>query len=160
MKKIVLAAVVATAATIAVPAAAAPGDTATTTGSATATIVAPISISHDAASLNFGVLVSPSAASQVTVVGANATVTSGDAVQLGTGGSDSFTVTGDAGRSFAIVTGGNTMGGMSFTTTAPASGTIGAGGSTQFSVGGVLNIPASQAAGVYTTTYNATVTYN
>lgn len=156
MKKIVLAAA---AAMISVPAAAAPGDTATTQGTATATIVAPISITHQAAALDFGVLVSPTTSSTVTVVGASSTVTNGDAVWLSGGSSDSFQVGGQAGRSFSIVTSGGTMGGMTFTTTAPASGTIGAGGTVLFSVGGVLTIPANQAAGTYNATYNATVTY-
>lgn len=157
MKKIVLAAV---AATIAVPAAAAPGDTATASGSATATIVAPISITHNVDALDFGVIVSPTTASTVTVVAGASTVSSGDAVKLSGGNSDSFSVAGDPNRSFAITTGGGTMGGMSFTTSAPASGTLSASGTASFSVDGVLSIPGGQAAGVYSTTYSATVTYN
>ena len=157
MKKIILAAV---AATIAVPAAAAPGDTATDQGSATATIVAPISILHDGGALDFGVIVSPTVNSTVTVSAGSASTTSGDAVVLSGGAADSFTVSGQAGRSFSIVTSNETMaGGMSFTTSAPASGTIGAGGSVQFEVEGVLSIPAAQAAGTYTGTYDADVTY-
>lgn len=155
MKKFVLAAV---AATIAVPAAAAP-DRATGQGQAHATIVAPISITHDSgAQLSFGTIVSPTAASTVSVSSGSATVTSGDAVWLSGGSSDSFTVAGESGRSFSITTTSGTMGGMSFTTSAPASGTI-SGGTATFSVDGVLSIPASQAAGNYTGVYDATVTY-
>ena len=88
MKKIILAAV---AATIAVPAAAAPGDTATDQGSATATIVAPISILHDGGALDFGVIVSPTVNSTVTVSAGSASTTSGDAVVLSGGAADSFT---------------------------------------------------------------------
>lgn len=156
MKKFVLAAV---AATFAVPAAAAPGDTATDQGTATATIIAPISILHDGGALDFGTLVSPTVSSTVTVVAGSPTVTSGDAVWMSGGSSDSFTVSGQAGRTFSISTTGGTMGGMSFTTDAPGTGTIGAGGSTGFSVDGELTVPANQAAGTYTGTYDATVTY-
>ena len=157
MKKIVLAAL---AATIAVPAAAAPGDTATDQGAATATIVAPISIVHDGGALDFGIIVSPTVVSTVAVSGGSAANTSGDAVVLSGGAADTFTVSGEAGRSFTIGTANETMGGgMSFTTSAPGSGTIGAGGSVQFSVEGELTIPAAQAAGTYTGTYDAEVTY-
>ena len=155
MKKFVLAAV---AATIAVPAAAAP-DQATDQGTASATIVAPISITHDTgAELSFGTIISPTANSTVTVTSGSANVTSGDAVWLSGGSSDSFTVEGEDGRSFSITTTGGTMGGMSFMTSAPASGTI-SGASATFSVDGVLSIPANQAAGDYTGSYDATVTY-
>lgn len=155
MKKFVLAAV---AATFAVPAAAAPGDTATDQGTATATIIAPISITHGGGALDFGTIVSPTVSSTVTVVAGAPNVTGGDAVWLSGGSSDSFTVNGQVGRTFSIITTGGTMGGMSFTTDAPASGTIVSGG-TVFSVDGELTIPGGQAAGVYTGNYDATVSY-
>lgn len=163
MKKIVLAAV---AATFAVPAAAAPGDTATDQGTATATIVAPISITHDAgAALGFGLMTAGNGGT-VVVTTAGAGTATGDVVLVSgsTNSADSFTVTGDAGRSFSIVTTGGTVdsGGnsMPFTTTAAGSGTLSAGGTAAFSVGGTLTVGNGQAAGSYTGSYDATVTYN
>ena len=163
MKKIVLAAF---AAAIAVPAAAAPGDSASTTGSATAQIVSPIQISHDATSLNFGTIVPGTAAGTVTV-NSGTGVATGDAeasvVTGATSSADSFTVTGDSGRSYGIVlSGGSVVSGanaMTFTTSASkSSGTL-TGGTDSFTVGGALSVGANQAGGTYSGTYDATVTY-
>lgn len=162
MKKIILATFVAA---FAVPAVAAPGDTDTTQGTATAEIVAPIAITHDSgASLNFGTVASGDAGtvvvSQAGALGGGSTATT---LTGSTYSADSFTVTGDAGRSFSITTtGGNVTSGtdtMAFTTDAPASGTL-TGGTASFSVGGTLTVGANQAAGSYSGSYDATVTYN
>lgn len=164
MKKIVLAAF---AAAVAFPAAAAPGDTATTQGQATAEIVAPIAITHDAgASLNFGVMTAGDGGT-VTVTSAGAgSVSSGNVFMVdGTGiAADAFTVTGGANRDFNIATtGGSVTSGansMSFTTSASAaSGTLSGAGTASFTVGGVLTVGASQPAGVYSGSYDATVNY-
>ncbi|MEZ5680733.1 MAG: DUF4402 domain-containing protein [Erythrobacter sp.] len=163
MKKIVLAAV---AATVAVPAAAAPGDTATDQGTATATIVAPIAITHDTgAALGFGLMTAGNGGTVVVTTAGAGTATGEVVLVSGSANSaDSFTVTGDAGRSFSIVTtGGNVVSGtdsMAFTTTAAASGTLSAGGTAAFSVGGTLTVGSGQAAGSYSGSYDATVTYN
>ncbi len=167
MKKIILATF---AAAIAVPAAAAPGDTDTTQGAATAEIVAPISITHDAgAALSFGTVASGDAGTVVvTQAGALDAASTATTLNGSTYSADSFTVSGDAGRSFSITTtGGNvTSGGdsMAFTTDAPASGTLSSPasgpGTASFSVGGTLSVLANQAAGDYTGSYDATVTYN
>ncbi|TNE35209.1 MAG: DUF4402 domain-containing protein [Alphaproteobacteria bacterium] len=164
MKKIVLAAF---AAAIAVPAAAAPGDSASTTGTATAEIVSPIAIVHDAATLNFGTIVPGTGAGTVTV-DASTGVATGDAeatvVTGATSSADSFTVTGDAGRGFDISTGGGSVisgaNAMTFTTTpSAATGTL-TGGTANFTVGGALSVGANQAGGVYSGTYTASVSYN
>jgi len=167
MKKIILATFVAA---FAVPAAAAPGDTDTTQGTATAEIVSPISITHDASdALSFGTIASGDAGT-VIVSQAGALDGSSTATTLtgSTYSADLFTVTGDAGRSFSIATtGGNVTSGldsMAFTTSAPASGTLSSPvvglGSATFNVGGTLTVGANQAAGSYSGSYDATVTYN
>ena len=165
MKKIVLAAF---AAAVASPAVAAPGDTATTQGEAVAEIVAPIAITHDGGALDFGVIAVDATAGSVTVSATTGLVTAetgGAASVVGSVTSaDTFTVTGDADRSYSIVTTGGTLAGpgtdMTFTTTTnKASGTL-TGGTDGFSVGGTLSVGASQAGGSYSGQYDATVTYN
>lgn len=163
MKKIVLAVL---AGAVAMPAMAAPGDTATTQGTATAQIVAPITITHTAgAALSFGTMTAGNGG-LVRVDAAGAGTVSGE-VTLVAGvatSSDAFTVTGDANRSFSITTGnGNVTAGansMAFTTTAATSGTLNGSGTASFRVGGTLTVGSNQAAGSYTGSYNATVTYN
>lgn len=160
MKKIVLAAF---AAAVAVPAAAAPGDTATTQGSATAEIVAPLAITHDAgAVLDFGTIVPGTTAGTVSVdtAGNGSTVGDPQFVPTSTNSADAFTVTGEANRGFDILTGNEAMTGMTFSTTAALTGTLGAGGTAAVNVGGTLNVGANQAAGTYTGTYDVTVSYN
>ncbi len=167
MKKIIFATL---AAAVAVPAAAAPGDTATANGTAVAEIVAPISIVHDTdAALDFGTMVSDTGtAGTVTVTAAGgATANGGPKLLTGsTSSADSFTVSGDAGRTFDIVTGNGTVtsgaNSMSFTTSpSAATGTLNAtSGDASFTVGGVLSVAANQAAGSYTGSYTATATYN
>ena len=167
MKKIVLATFVAA---FAVPAVAAPGDTDTTQGVATAEIVAPISITHDAAdALSFGTVASGDAGT-VIVTQAGALDGSSTATTLtgSTYSADLFSVEGDPGRSFSITTTGGTvasgLNSMSFTTSAPTSGTLSSPatglGTATFNVGGTLSVGASQAAGDYSGSYDATVTYN
>ncbi|QKG70607.1 DUF4402 domain-containing protein [Erythrobacter mangrovi] len=170
MKKLMLAAV---AATFAVPAFAAPGNTATATdGSATAQIVAPIAITHVATeSLNFGIIVPDSAASSVISIttGGVGSVASGGAVVVDASAqqADAFDVTGDANRSFSIATTAGTVSNgaqtMAFSTsfdTVAGSGTLDGAGTASFTVGGDLTVGAGQAAGTYTGSYSATVSYN
>jgi Domain of unknown function (DUF4402) len=55
---------------------------------------------------------------------------------------------------------GGTLGTMTFTTSASAAtGTLSAGGTASFTVGGILTVAGGETAGVYTGTYDATVTY-
>ncbi|MBX7514521.1 DUF4402 domain-containing protein [Qipengyuania sp. GH38] len=163
MKKIILAAA---AVAFATPAMAAPGDTAQDSGTAVAEIVAPIAITHDGGALDFGIIIPATTAGTVVVTQGGAGSVTGDTlfVSGSTNAADSFTVTGDAGRAYSIVTTGGsvTSGGnsMTFTTDAPASGTLSATGSDNFSVGGTLNVGANQAAGSYSGSYDATVSYN
>ncbi len=165
MKKIILASAIALVS--ASPAFAASGNTSTATGSATATIVEPIVLTHTSgAALGFGRFTTGTGGS-VTVSAAGVGSVGGDVafVPGSTNSADAFTVTGDAGRSFSISTGsGSVTDGttsISFTTSASAAtGTLSAGGTAGFSVGGQLTLAGTEAAGAYAGTYSATVTYN
>jgi hypothetical protein len=155
MKKILIAAAV-------IAALPAPAFAATDQGTATATVVAPITITHVVgAALDFGAFAA--SAGQVSVSAAGVGSSTG-VTQLGTVAADSFNVTGDASRTFSIATtGGNVSFGtntMAFTTTAAASGTLSGTGTASFSVGGTLSVAGTEPAGTYTGTYDATVEYN
>ena len=153
---------------IAVPAYAAPGDTSTATGDATARVVLPLTIVHNIGStLHFGTLTAGTGGTvQVAVDGAgrptgNVTLLPSDNTRA-----DRFFVTGEPNRSFDVLTfdgtvddGGNSM---SFTTLAStgASGTLDSLGNLTIDVGGELTVLDRQPAGFYTGTYDVTVTYN
>ena len=144
------------------------GNTDTQQGSATATIVAPIALTHTSgAALNFGKLTAGTGGTVVVTAGGSASAT-GD-VTLVSGSSpaaDAFSVTGDANRTFTIATTSSTVassGGATLnfaTSPSAATGTLNASGAATFTVGGTLTIPGSATAAVYSGTYNATVTYN
>ena len=145
---------------------AATGNTSTATGSATATVVAPITLTHNTGALSFGkftvgsggtVVVSATGAGSVT---GNTTLVSG-----GTTTADSFSVTGDPSRSYTIATTNSTVTNgtvtMAFTTLASAAtATLSTTGTGSFTVGGTLTAVGTEPAGSYAGTYNATVTYN
>lgn len=169
MKKIILASSVVFGIAMAsgTPAFAGSGNTSSATGTASATIVAPIVLTHPSgAALNFGRF--------TTGTGGTVTVTAAGVGSVGsdvtfapgsTNSADSFTVAGDASRSFSITTtGGNVTSGatnLAFTTSASAAtATLTAGGTSSFTVGGTLTVSGTAPAGAYTGTYSATVTYN
>ena len=146
---------------------AAPGDTATAQGSATAEVVAPITLSHvPTAALDFGTFTTGTAGGTVTVDAAGAGTAGGEVTLIGTSveAADQFEVTGDADRTFSITTtSGSVSNGtdtMSFTTSAAASGTLDASGADDFVVGGVLTVAGGESAGVYNGTYDVTVAYD
>lgn len=165
MKKLVIAAAV--VALSSGTAFAASGNTSTVAGSATASVVAPIVLTHTpAAKLGFGSF-TVGTGGTVVVTSAGAGSATGDVglVPGSTYSADAFTVAGDAGRSFSIATGtGSVTNGtstMTFTTAPSAStGTLSGTGTGSFSVGGTLTAAGTETAGSYTGTYNATVTYN
>lgn len=165
MKKLLMAAAVAAA--LPGTAFAASGNTSTATGSATATVVAPIVLTHTSgAALNFGKFTTGTGGS-VTVSSAGVASVGGDVglVPGSTSSADAFTVAGESGRSFSIATTGGTVtsgsASMSFTTSPSAtSATLGSSGTASFSVGGTLTVSGTAVAGAYTGTYSATVTYN
>lgn len=165
MKKLIILA--AGAAAISTPALAAPGDTSTAQGAATAEVVAPITLTHvSGAALNFGTFTTGTAGGAVVVDQSGAGTPSGDVTLLSGSveAADAFDVTGDANRSFTIATtGGSVSNGtdsMTFTTSAPTNGTLGTAGTASFSVGGTLTVAGGESAGTYNGSYNVTVAYN
>lgn len=164
MKKIVLAAF---AAAIAAPAVAAPGDTDSATGTATATIVAPISIDHVAgASLAFGTITAGNGGTVTVALDGTVTDNGDDAVVLtgSTTAADAFNLSGDPSRAITVTVGGGDLTGpgadMAFTTTNNAPAALSATGTGSFSVGGTLTVGDTQTPGSYSGTYTATATYN
>jgi hypothetical protein len=149
------------------PALAAPGDTDSENGAATATVVAPITLTHvSGATLSFGTFTSGTTGGSVSVTSGGVGTASGDVTLMSTSteSADAFTVAGDPSRSFDITTaaGSVTSGAnsMAFTTSAPATGTLSGAGAASFAVAGVLTVGGNQAAGTYTGSYAVTVTYN
>lgn len=160
MKKIVLAAAV-------LAATSAPAFAADGTGEATATVIAPIAITHVTnAKLAFGsFLVGTGGTVVVDAAGAGSVTGDVSFVTGSTNRADAFDVTGDPGRGFSITTtGGSVSDGtntISFTTApAASSSTLNATGSRRFFVGGTLTLTGSEVAGDYTGSYTATVEYN
>ncbi|MCU0946747.1 MAG: DUF4402 domain-containing protein [Porphyrobacter sp.] len=165
MKKLIILA--AAAAVVSTPAMAAPGNTSTAQGAATAEVVAPITLTHvNGAALNFGTFTTGDAGGTVVVTQAGAGNATGEVTLLGGSveAADAFTVAGDANRAFTIATtGGSVSNGtdtMNFTTNAATSGTLNASGAASFSVGGTLTVVGGASAGAYTGSYNVTVAYN
>ena len=147
-----------------------PGDTASTTGDATAEIVSPISLTHTAgAVLDFGTFTTGDNGGTIVVTrGGNGSAT-GDVtlVQGSLEASDQFTVAGDPDRSFSITTasgqvsnGAATPVTMDFSTDARNNHTLDASGAASFSVGGTLTVLGGEPAGTYTGSYAVSVTYN
>ncbi len=142
------------------------------TGTATATVIAPIAISDSTADLAFGKF---AASTGGTVVMAPAgTRTATGAVVLSTvtpGNAASFNVTGDNNATYAItlpgtatITHTDTINNMSvgtFTSSLPLGvGTLSGAGAETVTVGGTLTVASGQAAGAYTGTFSVTVEYN
>lgn len=164
MKSFVIAA---TAAILVSTPAFAAGNTASTSGTATATVIAPITLQHaSGAALGFGKFTTGTGGS-VTVSPSGAGSVSGDVtfVSGNTNSADAFAVTGEASRSFAITTTAGSVSkgsvSMAFTTVPSATAlTLSSTGTATFTVGGTLTVAGTETAGNYSGTYNATVTYN
>lgn len=142
-------------------------NTDTTQGTATATVVAPITITHvSGKALDFGAFTVNSGGTVSVNSGSGAGSVGGSVVLVSTStAADAFSVTGDASRSFAISTTGGSVSlgatSMAFTTNpSAASLSLSAAGTASFTVGGTLTVLGTEGAGTYTGTYNATVTYN
>jgi hypothetical protein len=168
MKKFVIAAAVVALSAGSAFAAGPTGNTSQATGSASASVVSPITVTHDTgAALSFGTFTAGTGGTVTVTAGGTASPPTGDVGLLsgGTASADAFTVAGDASRNFTISTaGGNVTSGtnsMAFTTSASAtSGTLDATGAATFTVGGTLTVGSGQTPGSYTGSYTATVTYN
>ncbi|WP_068075829.1 DUF4402 domain-containing protein [Novosphingobium lentum] len=147
---------------------AASGNSDTASGSANATVVAPISITHIAgAGLNLGTVTSGTGGTVIVSPNGSGSVTGDVATVAGnTNAADAFTVTGDPERAFDIFmssgntvsTGGTTPSTMALDITAPSSASLAAGAYT-LNVGGTLTVGSDQPEGTYSGTYTATVSY-
>ena len=165
-KRLLVAAIISAAIANVSVAKAASGNTSTAAGSASATVVAPIVLTHTAGStLNFGKITVGAGGTVVVTSGGTGSVT-GDVgfVPGSTNAADAFTLTGDNSRAFGITTTNSTITNgsktMAFTTTpSAASGTTSATGTYSFTVGGTLTVVGNETPGNYTGNYNATVTY-
>jgi hypothetical protein len=167
MKKIALAAL-ATVFAAGAAHAAPTGNSSTADGSATATIVAPIVLTHvDGAVLSFGTFTT-GAGGAVIVSAADGT--GNDTGEVGfvsgsTTSADEFTVTGEANRGFDIVTrNGSVTNGTDTMVVRPTpsapTGTLDVDGNASFKVGGRLIVAGTEGEGVYNGTYEAEVSYN
>lgn len=162
---------IALTAVVPVSALAAPSGTSTMTGTASATVIRPISIVAVNA-LRFGVMARPTTAGTVTVsttgvvtttggmVGNNAIAQGASAAQAGT-----FRVTGDPGRQFfvtlpASATLSRTGASMTINLFTVGALTGSPAGSLDIAVGGTISVQAAQTVGTYTGTYQVTASYN
>ncbi|OYU34918.1 DUF4402 domain-containing protein [Novosphingobium sp. PASSN1] len=168
-----LKALAALAAMLALPGAAlaAPGGSVTMNGSASATIITPISIVATAP-LRFGVMAQPTAAGTVTVSTSGAVTTGGGmagntAIAQGTAGPQAgkFRVSGEPGRQFfvtlplaaTVTSSGSSMTINLFTVGALTGSPV---GTLDIAVGGTLAVGAAQPIGTYNGTYQITASYN
>ncbi len=150
---------------------AAPGGTATMSGTASATIITPISIVATAP-LRFGAMVQPTTAGTVTVSTTGAITTSGGMVgntAIAQGGSGpqagTFRVSGEPGRQFfvtlpAAATVTRTGSSMTITLFTVGALTGSPVGTLDIAVGGTLAVAGSQPVGTYNGTYQITASYN
>jgi spore coat protein U-like protein len=148
-------------------------------GSATATVVSPITITKTA-DLSFGRFI-PSAALGTVAVNTDGTRSFTGGVVLSTGGTAAaaakFDITGQASSTYTIAysagvsltngTGGSMaltqvsdLAGTGGALATVATGTLSAGGAQSLYIGGTLAVAANQAAGNYTGAISATVDYN
>lgn len=147
---------------------------ASTSGSATATVIEPVSIVNENP-IAFGKFTA--AAGVITTTPDGSRSASGGAATLSSaaaGSAGQMTVSGDAHATFAISVAGGALTGsgepmtLSNITVAAStatgiplsSGTIGAGGTQVIRTGGQLTVAANQAAGSYSGSYLVTVEYN
>ena len=145
---------------------------ASTSGTASAVVEAPLTVAQDA-EMNFGTVTGGATPGTVVLDTAGARTVTGGAqvIALNPGSAGIFTITGEAGRTYVVTfsasatlsDGSNTMTVDSFTHN--SSGTL-VGNSESFQVGGTLNVGANQISGSYSTTnaggspFTITVNYN
>lgn len=142
-------------------------------GNADATVIAPLLL-VEVTAMDFGTLAGGTAAGAVVMDTAGARTPSGGATVIAgsPGAAGAFTIQGAAAQAFTLsITGtatltdgsGNSMTADTFTNTTPGALT---GAADAFSVGGTLNVGASQVAGGYSTanaggaTFTVTANYN
>jgi hypothetical protein len=143
------------------------------TATATASIVTPITIAKTV-DMNFGNVATSAALGTVVITPAGVRSKTGGVtlpVTTGTVSAASFTVTGQPNFTYTITlpaaattisSGANNMTVNTWTSTPTPTGTLGAGGTQVLTVGATLNVAASQAAGTYVSAipFSVTVNYN
>lgn len=144
-------------------------DDASDSANATATIVAPISISKTA-DLRFANVVAGATTGSVEVTPAGVRSATGGALLANNtgGGAAGFDVSGDPNATFAITLpssivisdGTNDMTVDTFMSTPSAAGTLSGAGAATVAVGATLQVEANQPQGSYTGTFNVMVAYN
>jgi|SwirhisoilCB3_FD_contig_41_7368010_length_672_multi_2_in_0_out_0_1 spore coat protein U-like protein len=141
------------------------------TTSADAIVVAPISVSNNGTTLNFGKIAASSAPGTVAIDSAGTLTSSAPNLHVAgsTGSVPTFTVTGAASLAYTanipatatlLLTPG---GGASMSANLSKSGgaaSLSAGGTDTFKVVGTLNVLANQTPGTYHGTFDVTVQYN
>lgn len=138
---------------------------ATTTGSASATVLTPLSVSETTA-MSFGDVGGDAIdATTIVLTTAGGTSSSDGAYVGGTPAAAAFTVSGAASQAYVLTLPGSitlTSGTDTVTVdtlTDTSTGALDVAGSETFSVGGTLNLGANQASGNYTGSYTVTVAY-
>lgn len=139
-----------------------------TTNSASATVVAPVTLVKTADLLFGSVAPAAFASGTVTVYPTGGRIGSNVVLSLTNSGNPaSFYLTGNPGAGFSIdlpnsiiLTGpGNSMQLTTFTSSPSSVGSFNASGNATINVGGTLTIGANQAAGVYSGSFSITVDY-
>ncbi|MBU6266324.1 MAG: DUF4402 domain-containing protein [Sphingomonadales bacterium] len=149
-----------------VPARAASANSMATTGTAAATLLAPLTLSHGGGDLRFGTFFPGTGGTVIVDAAGNATTTGTVLMWNGTPPrADRFAVTGSPLAGVSIVTGSGTVtsgaASMGFTT-APGTATItlDAAGHAGFDVGGTITAPGGTPKGNYSGSYTVSVAYD
>jgi hypothetical protein len=143
---------------------------ATTSASASITVFQPITITKTA-DLAFGRVIRTSTTPTIYTIAASngaTSVSGGNGIFTaggGTPGRATFTVNGEGGQAFNIVSdptvvaNGNTINLVTSGAVGTLSGTLGSAGSTTFGVGGNVTLSSTSPTGVASGSFNVTVTY-
>ena len=138
---------------------------------ATATIVGPLALTK-VSDMNFGTIAVTGTAGTVVLGTNNSRTAVGPAlVPPAAGVAASFTVSGEASRTFVItlpadgtvslISGGNNMAANTFVHNAGANPALNGAGAAAFTVGATLSVGAAQPSGVYTSAnFPVTISYN
>lgn len=149
------------------------GHAATATGTATATVITPITITNTA-DLAFGQFAAGTGGTVVMSPASARTATGGVVLStVNPGAAASFSIGGAANATYAITLPADgvvtisdgaatptTMAANTFTSSPSATGTLDAGGAQIVTVGATLTVANAQLTAAYTGTFNVTVEYN
>jgi len=146
------------------------------TGTATVTILRPITVTKNT-DLRFGTVVEPSSGSATVTISATGTRTTTLEVGGAAFGASTFTVAGEDGQAVTVtapasfaITNQNGPGTLTVTTTGNTSNTgsqtlaggtgLGSGGTLLVSVGGAITVLSTTASGLYSGTFSVSAVYN